>query len=210
MVLAAALVAAGHLAALQAFGPPVAPPAPARGQPGPGTVMVTATTHAAAEPAPAPDLTPRAHAGGPPQNSARHARPPAGHAAEPPPAAPAPVPAPADEHLPPERLDLRPVPVSAPDPSWLDTVADQPATGLPIRVRLRIDRRGQVVGVEALEVAELDRGLLPAIEAMFRHTGYRPGRLGGRDVASRIDVELRLSPLPPVPEMPEMPETPPG
>ena len=94
--------------------------------------------------------------------------------------------------LPADRLDRRPTPVSAPDLRWLDALADQPVSGLPLRLRLFITAAGEVVAVEPVEVSELDAFALPALEAMFRDTAYVPGRYQGRDVASQIDLEVQL------------------
>ena len=94
--------------------------------------------------------------------------------------------------LPADRLDRRPTPVSAPDLRWLDALADQPVSGLPLRLRLFVTAAGEVVAVEPVEVSELDAFALPALEAMFRDTAYVPGRYQGRDVASQIDLEVQL------------------
>jgi hypothetical protein len=82
--------------------------------------------------------------------------------------------------------------MSAPDPQWLDTLADQPISGLPVRLRLFITAAGTVVGVEPVEISELDAFALPALQAMFRDTAFVPGRYQGRDVASQIELELQL------------------
>ena len=94
--------------------------------------------------------------------------------------------------LPASALDRRPTPVSTPDPRWLDTLADQPISGLPLRVRLFITAEGQVVRVEPVEVSALDAVALPALDAMFRDTAFLPGRHQGRDVASQIELEVQL------------------
>jgi hypothetical protein len=101
-------------------------------------------------------------------------------------------PSPAGLFLPASALDRRPTPVSTPDPRWLDALADQPISGLPLRVRLSITAEGQVVGVEPVEVSALDAVALPALDAMFRDTAFLPGRRQGRDVASQIELEVRL------------------
>jgi hypothetical protein len=94
--------------------------------------------------------------------------------------------------LPASALDRRPTPVSTPDPRWLDTLVDQPISGLPLRVRLFITAEGQVVRVEPVEVSALDAVALPALDAMFRDTAFLPGRHQGRDVASQIELEVQL------------------
>ncbi|MDZ7856163.1 hypothetical protein [Sphaerotilus sp.] len=110
-----------------------------------------------------------------------------------PPPAPRPAPdAPPSPFLHADRLDRRPTPVSAPDARWLDTLASQPISGLPLRLRLFITAAGDVVAVEPIEVSELDVFALPALEAMFRDTAFLPGRHQGRDVASQIELELHL------------------
>jgi hypothetical protein len=87
--------------------------------------------------------------------------------------------------------------VSAPDLRWLDALAEQPISGLPVRVRLFVSATGSVVGVEPVEISELDAFVLPALEAMFRGTAFVPGRYQGRDVASQIELELQLDSAPP-------------
>lgn len=97
-----------------------------------------------------------------------------------------------DLFLPASWLERRPTPLSAPDPRWLDELANQPGSGLPLRLRLLITAAGEVVGVEPVQVSALDAFALPALQAMFRDTAFLPGRYQGRDVASQIDLELQL------------------
>lgn len=82
--------------------------------------------------------------------------------------------------------------MSAPDARWLDALANQPISGLPLRLRLFITAVGEVVAVEPVEVSELDAFALPTLAAMFRDTAFLPGRHQGRDVASQIELELQL------------------
>lgn len=100
--------------------------------------------------------------------------------------------APPSPFLPASGLDRRPTPVSAPDPRWLDTLANQTASGLPLRLRLFITAAGEVVDVEPVQVSELDHFALPALQAMFRDTAFLPGRVQGRDVASQMELEIQL------------------
>jgi hypothetical protein len=114
-----------------------------------------------------------------------------------PPAPQAEAAAPPSPFLPARVLDRRPAPVSAPDPRWLDELAHQPGSGLPLRLRLFITAAGEVVGVEPVEVSALDAVALPALQAMFRDTAFLPGRVQGRDVASQIELELHLDGIAP-------------
>lgn len=153
-------------------------------QPG-GTVLVRAF---AAQVPPAtrpPENTPAMPVRTPSPDATRRPTPPAAMAQTEPAAPPGPF-------LPASGLDRRPTPVSAPDTRWLDALANQTGSGLPLRLRLFITAAGEVVEVEPVQVSELDTFALPALQAMFRDTAFLPGRVQGRDVASQIELELRL------------------
>lgn len=100
--------------------------------------------------------------------------------------------APPSLFLPANGLDRRPTPVSAPDPRWLDALANQTGSGLPLRLRLFITAAGEVVDVEPVQVSALDSFALPALQAMFRDTAFLPGRVQGRDVASQMELEIQI------------------
>jgi hypothetical protein len=94
-------------------------------------------------------------------------------------------------YLPASALDRPALPRSAPDTHLLD---DVPLSGLPLQLRIYIDRHGQVTEVQLLQAHPDDTGALAALQRMFSATAYIPGRLGGQDVASFVDIELQISP----------------
>lgn len=89
-------------------------------------------------------------------------------------------------------LDIAPVPRSAPDERALDGAH---RSGLPIRVRVFLRADGIVWNVELLSYAPGDRDTAKRVARMFRETAFVPGRRAGRDVASFMDIEIRLDPL---------------
>lgn len=95
-----------------------------------------------------------------------------------------------------EGIDLPPRPVSAPDPTLLETLAAQPLSGLPLRLALDIDASGRLVGLEVLQIEPIDTVALPALQRMFEATRFLPARRDGRDVAARLEIELQLGPVP--------------
>jgi hypothetical protein len=105
--------------------------------------------------------------------------------------APAAIEAVAPTHLAAEGLDMPPMPRSAPDASVVEGVAH---SGMPIRLRLYIDADGTVSDIE-LQFAQVeDEPAAQRLADMFRATGFLPGRLNGRDVASFLDVEIDALP----------------
>lgn len=106
---------------------------------------------------------------------------------------PAPVAAELVRHLPPSALDRPPLPLSAPDETLLEAVA---ATGMPVRLRLYIETDGRVSTVQVLAASEFDREAAARMQQMFLATAFMPGRVDGRDVASFMDVEVRLAATP--------------
>ncbi|MBC7514262.1 MAG: hypothetical protein H7234_07485 [Herminiimonas sp.] len=108
-------------------------------------------------------------------------------AAEPlPPAAPATSATP-NAYLPSSAMERRPTPVSEPDVAALKVAS---ASGLPVRLRLYIDRLGKVVDVVTLAAATSDAGFVLALIDMFRATTFLPGQRAGVDVPSYMDIEL--------------------
>lgn len=103
------------------------------------------------------------------------------------------------------RPDIAARPVSAPDLGLLEqdqALAELLPSGLPMRLRLTIDASGQLDGLEALQIDDGDRALLPALQRMFAATRFLPARRGGREIASQLDIELRLDALPASPPAP--------
>jgi hypothetical protein len=94
-------------------------------------------------------------------------------------------------HLPTDILDVRPMPRSAPDER---RVEDVHRSGLPIRVRLYVEADGSVSSADVLSMVPGDEEAAQSVAAMFRDTAFIPGRLGGRDVASYLDIEIVLEP----------------
>lgn len=94
-------------------------------------------------------------------------------------------------YLPASALDRPALPRSAPDTHLLD---DVPLSGLPLQLRIYIDRSGQVTEVQLLQAHPDDAAALAALQRMFSATAYIPGRLADQDVASFVDIELQISP----------------
>ena len=90
-------------------------------------------------------------------------------------------------------LDRAALPRSAPDTRLLDDVV---LSGLPLRLRICIDAFGQVTQVLTLQAHPDDAAAVTALQEMFRSTAYVPGRLGGADVASYIDLDISVGPGP--------------
>lgn len=90
-------------------------------------------------------------------------------------------------YLPSSAMERRPVPVSEPD---LASISTDAASGLPVRLRIYIDRLGNVVSVATLDAADADAAFVAALARMFRATAFLPGQRGGVDVASYMDIEL--------------------
>lgn len=90
-------------------------------------------------------------------------------------------------YLPSSAMERRPMPVSEPDVASIKT---DMASGLPVRLRIYIDRLGNVVSVVPLVASEADAAFVTALARMFRATAFLPGQRGGVDVASYMDIEL--------------------
>lgn len=88
----------------------------------------------------------------------------------------------------PHEVDLRALPMQAPDPTPLD--------GLPwpheqaLRLRLAITAQGEVVDVTSLDDPAPPSALLAALQSVFRATAFMPARRQGQDVASLQDIEI--------------------
>jgi len=94
----------------------------------------------------------------------------------------------AEVYASPHELDRGATPRSAPD---ISVLAGLPLSGLPMRLRLFIDRSGTVEDVKVLQANE-EEAVLAQVRRMFLTTAFVAGRLHGADVASYKDVELTL------------------
>ncbi|MEY8875497.1 MAG: hypothetical protein AB9M60_03235 [Leptothrix sp. (in: b-proteobacteria)] len=167
-------------------------PAPIRVRmlPLPALATVAATAATAAAPA-------RPHGVASRRSNTLHTEPapgPAPTSLEPPEAPPTNAPAtPETRYLPSAELDRAALPRSAPDTRLLDNVM---LSGLPLRLRICIDAFGHVTQVLPLQAHPDDAAAVTALQEMFGSTAYVPGRLGGIDVASYIDLDISVGPLP--------------
>lgn len=93
-----------------------------------------------------------------------------------------------DGYVPPTDLDRAALPRSAPDLSMLEGL---PFSGLPLRLRLFVDRAGLVDDVTVLQTGD-DEAVTERVRQMFLRTAFVAGRRQGVDVASYKDVELTL------------------
>jgi hypothetical protein len=112
-------------------------------------------------------------------------------------AKPAPAAAPADKapaghdapnFLPNAILDREAIPISTPNPRKYLAGSDIPA--VPFRLRLFVDRFGQVVDVRLLQPSFLDEAEIQPIKNMFMATPYIPGKLKDQEVPSYQDIEV--------------------
>ena len=84
-------------------------------------------------------------------------------------------------------LERRPTPVSESDISILQKLK---TSGLPVRLRIYVDRFGKVAEVVTLEAGLLDEEFVNGLRLMFLATAFLPGRHAGIDVPSYMDIEL--------------------
>jgi hypothetical protein len=77
---------------------------------------------------------------------------------------------------------------SAPD---LTMLANLPWSGLPIHLRLFIDRRGVVVDTQVLKSNEADE-VVAQVRQMFLATGFTPGLVHAEPVPSYKDIEIAV------------------
>jgi hypothetical protein len=92
------------------------------------------------------------------------------------------------QFLPSYALERRPVPISEPDLNPLSNIA---TTGLPIQLRLFINRFGKVVEIQIRQAPAADTRFVDQVVERFRATAFIPGRREGIDVPSFMDIELR-------------------
>jgi hypothetical protein len=84
-------------------------------------------------------------------------------------------------------MERGPSPVSEPDQSLM---TESSVTGLPVRLRLYIDRFGVVVDVTVMQTSEQDQAFVDNLIGMFKATAFLPGRRDGVDMPSYLDIEL--------------------
>jgi hypothetical protein len=88
----------------------------------------------------------------------------------------------------PSEVDIRALPLHAPDPTPLEG-RPWPAAQ-PVRLRLSINAQGRVVAVTPGDPASAPAEVLEALSAMFMATPFMPARRQGLDVASLQDIEI--------------------
>ena len=86
-----------------------------------------------------------------------------------------------------DTLDQRPVAMSEPD---IGHLAAAPVSGLPVVLRVFVDRDGWVVGVDAIFSSEEDNAFVTALTSMLKATRFLPGKRSGTDVAAFFDLKL--------------------
>ncbi|WP_061534320.1 hypothetical protein [Collimonas arenae] len=92
--------------------------------------------------------------------------------------------------LPSSEMDLGAVPVSEPDSRLLVGVE---SSGLPIRLRLYVDKYGVVKDIHVLQVDDMDAPAVERLESMFYATTFIPARREGRDMSSYMDIEVNIA-----------------
>ena len=90
-------------------------------------------------------------------------------------------------YLPSTMLERRPTPISEPDITMLQGLK---ASGLPVRLRIYVDRFGKVDRVKTLQASLGDQEFANGVRLMFLATAFLPGRHAGIDVPSYLDIEL--------------------
>jgi hypothetical protein len=100
-----------------------------------------------------------------------------------------PMPSPLGAYLSADKVDVAPVPVSAPDTRSLQgMVVPHPQVGL----RIYVDAWGKVQEV-MVKVPDEDRIAYEPLRQMFFATGFIPGRKDRQDVATYLDIEINIS-----------------
>lgn len=85
-------------------------------------------------------------------------------------------------------LDREATPISTPNPRKYLAGFDIPA--VPFRLRLFVDRFGQVVDVRLLQPSLVDEAEIQPIKDMFAATPFIPGKLNDQEVPSYQDIEV--------------------
>ncbi|MDO6386587.1 hypothetical protein [Uliginosibacterium sp. 31-12] len=92
-------------------------------------------------------------------------------------------------YWPAEALQQLPLPVSAPDVALLE---GSELSAEHLRLRLYISATG---AVDEVEVLGAEAGDVQPLRRMFQRTRFLPARRGGHEVASQMDIEIKLSEL---------------
>jgi hypothetical protein len=92
--------------------------------------------------------------------------------------------------LPSSQMERGAVPTSEPDSQLLNGVEN---TGLPIRLRLYVDKHGVVKDIHTLQADDMDAMAVERLKAMFYATKFIPARREGKDMSSYMDIELNLT-----------------
>jgi hypothetical protein len=92
--------------------------------------------------------------------------------------------------LPSSEMERGAVPASEPDSQFLNGVEN---TGLPIRLRLYVDKHGVVKDIHTLQADDMDAMAVERLKAMFYATTFIPARREGKDMSSYMDIELNLA-----------------
>jgi len=95
------------------------------------------------------------------------------------------------DYMPAGRLDMVPMPVTAPDTRYLEGMT---LSVSPVGVKLYVDAAGSVRKV-VVEVPENEQAAAGPLRDMFRHTRFVPGRYQRHAVASVLAIQVRLSEL---------------
>ncbi len=94
-------------------------------------------------------------------------------------------------YLPANKVDVRPLPKSAPDLSGMDL----PSVNQKVVLRIFIGASGLVDEVTPIAEPAADDGLLESLHNAFKATAFLPGRHHGVDVATYMDIEITPNPL---------------
>ena len=86
-----------------------------------------------------------------------------------------------------DTLDQRPVAMSEPD---IGHLAASSVSGLPVVLRVFVDRDGWVIGVDVIISNEEDSAFVAALTSMLKATRFLPGKRSGADVAAFFDLKL--------------------
>ncbi|MGA2550036.1 MAG: hypothetical protein ABSF50_07790 [Burkholderiaceae bacterium] len=93
--------------------------------------------------------------------------------------------------LPPEQVDRAAYPLGSPNLAALQFVTAY--SGLPVRLRLFIGAKGDVVDVKTLRFVPGDEEVATLLVQVWSRVTFVPARREGKDVPSYIDVEFHLS-----------------
>lgn len=94
-------------------------------------------------------------------------------------------------YLPANKVDVKPLPKSAPDLDGMDL----PSVKQKVVLRIFINASGLVDEVMPIAEPSADDGLLESLHNAFKVTAFLPGRHHGVDVATYMDIEITPNPL---------------